>query len=136
MKTKIFPAKSEYLDDVIGFVMDEIAQYEVEPKTEMQLGIVIEEIFINIANYSYNPAVGEAELRVEVKENPLSVVIEFLDSGVPFDPLAREDADISEEATMQREGGLGIFIVKNTMDAVDYRYEDGKNILTIRKKLK
>ena len=63
------------------------------------------------------------------------MVIQFLDHGKPFDPLAKEDADTSEEALMDRIGGLGILLVKETMDEVSYSYEDGKNILTILKKL-
>ncbi len=74
-------------------------------------------------------------MRCEILEEPLRVVIQFLDSGKPFDPLAREDADTSEEGLMSREGGLGILLVKNTMDDVQYSYEGGKNILTILKKL-
>ena len=68
-------------------------------------------------------------------DDPLRVVIQFLDHGKPFDPLAREDADTSEEALMERIGGLGILLVKETMDEVSYSYEEGKNILTILKKL-
>jgi len=104
-------------------------------RTLLQLRLAVEEIFVNIASYAYSPEVGEAEIRCEVLEDPLRVVIQFLDSGTPFDPLAKEDADTSQEALMSREGGLGILLVKNTMDDVQYSYEDGKNILTILKKL-
>ena len=62
-------------------------------------------------------------------------MVQFLDGGKPFDPLAKEDAATSEEALMAREGGLGILLVKTTMDGVQYSYEDGKNVLTIVKKL-
>ncbi len=74
-------------------------------------------------------------MRCEVLKDPLRVVIQFLDGGKPFDPLAREDADTSREGLMSREGGLGILLVKDTMDDVQYAYENGKNILTILKKL-
>ena len=62
--------------------------------------------------------------------------MQFLDRGVPFDPLATADPDLSPEAIMEREGGLGIFMVKKMMDDVSYAYEDGKNTLTILKGLR
>ncbi len=104
-------------------------------RTMLQLRLAVEEVFVNIASYAYEQGEGEAEIRCEILEDPLRVWIQFLDSGRPFDPLAREDADTSEEALMAREGGLGILLVKTTMDDVQYSYEDGKNILTIIKKL-
>ena len=92
-------------------------------------------IFVNISSYAYDPSVGPAEVRCEVLEDPMRVIIQFLDGGKPFDPLAKEDADTSEEALMSRIGGLGILLVKETMDDVSYEYKDGQNILTILKNL-
>ena len=128
-------ATTEELDTVTDFVEEKLAPYECPMRTMLQLRLAIEEIFVNIASYAYSPEIGEAEVHCEVLKDPLRVVIQFLDSGQPFDPLAREDADTSEEALMSREGGLGILLVKNTMDDVQYSYENGKNILTIQKTL-
>ncbi len=135
MDSMTVAAKTENLDAVVDFVEEELAPFECPMRTLLQLRLAIEEIFVNIASYAYAPVEGEAEVRCEVLEDPLRVVIQFLDSGQPFDPLAREDADTSEDALMSREGGLGILLVKNTMDDVQYSYENGKNILTISKKL-
>ena len=129
------PAKTESLGMVNGFVSRQLEPRNCAEKTLFQLRLAIEEIFVNLASYAYYPGEGEAEVCCEVLEDPLRVVIRFLDSGMPFDPLAREDADTSPEALMRREGGLGILLVKNTMDDVQYAYENGKNILTILKKL-
>ena len=128
-------ARTDQLDTVTDFVEEKLAPCGCPSRTMLQLRLAIEEIFVNIASYAYSPAEGEAEVRCEVLEEPLRVVIQFLDGGQPFDPLAREDADTSEEALMSREGGLGILLVKKTMDDVQYSYEGGKNILTIMKKL-
>jgi sigma-B regulation protein RsbU (phosphoserine phosphatase) len=128
-------AKTENLDAVVAFVEEMLEPFGCPMRTLLRLRLAIEEIFVNIASYAYAPGEGEAEVRCEVLEDPLRVVIRFLDSGTPFDPLAREDADTSEEALMSREGGLGILLVKNTMDDVQYAYENGKNILTILKTL-
>ena len=135
MNSMTIAAKTESLDMVNDFVEEKLASYECPMRTLLQIRLAIEEIFVNIASYAYAPAEGEAEVRCEVLEDPLRVVIQFLDGGKPFDPLAQEDADTSEEALMSREGGLGILLVKTTMDDVQYSYEDGKNILTIMKKL-
>ena len=123
------------LDEVIAFVNKRLEKYGCDSKTLMQIHLAVEVIFVNIASYAYDPAVGPAEVNCEVLEDPLRVVVQFLDGGKPFDPLAREDADTSEEALMSRIGGLGILLVKETMDDVSYEYRDGKNILTIQKNL-
>ena len=128
-------AKIESLDTVYKFVNEKLTSLNCEERTLYQLRLAIEEIFVNIASYAYHPKDGEAEVRCEVLEAPLRVVIQFLDSGTPFDPLAAEDADTSPEGLIGREGGLGILLVKNVMDDVQYTYENGKNILTILKKL-
>ena len=131
----IVPAKGDALDTVCDFVEERLEPWGCTPRTLFQLRLAIEEIFVNIASYAYKPKEGNAEVRCQVREEPLQVEIQFLDSGVPFDPLAREDADTSQEGLMSREGGLGILLVKNTMDDVQYTYKDGKNILTIMKNL-
>jgi sigma-B regulation protein RsbU (phosphoserine phosphatase) len=104
-------------------------------RTLMQIRLAVEEIFVNISSYAYDPSVGPAEVRCEVLQDPLRVVIQFLDGGKPFDPLAGEDSDTSEQALLERDGGLGILLVKETMDEVSYEYKDGRNILTILKNL-
>ena len=135
MESLTVPAKVDSLDAINGFVDEKLEACGCPRRIQLQIQLAVEEIFVNIASYAYHPKDGEAEVRCEVLEDPLRVVIQFLDSGVPFDPLAREDADTSEEGLMSREGGLGILLVKETMDEVEYSYENGKNILTILKKL-
>lgn len=135
MKSLTVSAKAECLDEINAFVEGELEAYDCPMKTQMQIEVAVEEIFINIASYAYHPVEGEAEIRCEVLRDPLRVVIQLLDGGRPYDPLAKEDADTSEEAIMAREGGLGILMVKKTMDDVKYSYENGKNVLTIQKNL-
>ncbi len=135
MKSLIVPAEVGSLDEAKDFVDGQLEAYDCPVKTRLHIELAVEEIFMNIASYAYRPESGEAEIRCEVLHDPLRVVIQFLDGGVPFDPLAREDADTSPEALEAREGGLGILLVKRTMDDVSYTYENGKNILTIRKNL-
>ena len=135
MKRLTVPAKEEHLDEINVFVGQELEAYDCPMNVQLQIELAIEEIFINIASYAYHPVEGEAEIRCEVLQDPLRVVIQFLDGGKPYDPLAKEDADTSVEALEERVGGLGILLVKKTMDDVKYAYEGGKNILTIEKNL-
>ena len=135
MKFIIVPALPEELTKVQTFVDTELEALDCPMDAQFQIDLAVEEIFVNIASYAYRPDVGEAEIRVEVNEDPLRVVVQFLDHGKPFDPLAKEDADTSPEAIERRLGGLGILLVKRSMDAVTYAYENGRNILTIEKKL-
>ena len=104
-------------------------------KAQMQIGVAVEEIFINIANYAYAPDKGKATVCVEVSEEPVTVTITFVDHGVPYDPLAKADPDVTLPAVEREIGGLGIFMTKNLMDDVTYEYRDGKNILTLKKNL-
>ena len=135
MENLIVTAEVKNLDAVTDFVLQRPEIAACPKNTQLQLRLAVEEVFVTIASYAYDPAIGPAEVRCEVLDDPLRVVIQFLDHGKPFDPLAREDADTSEEALMERIGGLGILLVKETMDEVSYSYEEGKNILTILKKL-
>ena len=135
MESLTVTAVVDNLDEVIAFVEKRLENYGCDRKTLMQIRLAVEEIFVNISSYAYDPSVGPAEVRCEVLEDPMRVIIQFLDGGKPFDPLAKEDADTSEEALMSRIGGLGILLVKETMDDVSYEYKDGQNILTILKNL-
>ena len=104
-------------------------------KVQMQIDVAIDELFSNIAYYAYKPEVGPATVRVEVQQDPLAVIISFIDKGVPYDPLANEDPDVSLTAEERGIGGLGIYMVKKSMDDVNYEYKDGQNILTIKKNI-
>lgn len=135
MKELTIAATVENIDVVTDFVNEQLEALECPMKAQMQIDIAIDELFGNIAHYAYNPDVGEATVRVEVQKEPLSVIITFIDGGVPYDPLAAADPDTTLSAEERGIGGLGIFMVKKSMDEIAYRYENGKNILSIRKKI-
>ena len=129
-------ATVENIDVVTDFVNEQLEILGCPPKAQMQLDIAIDELFGNIAHYAYAPGVGEATVRVESIEDPFAVVITFIDEGVPYDPLAKEDPDTTLSVEERQIGGLGIFMVKKSMDDVAYEYKDGQNILAIKKLLK
>lgn len=133
MKELIVPAKIEELEHVLEFVQTELERVDCPVKTQMQMAITVEEIYVNIAHYAYNPEVGDAIIRCQLDEDPLRVIVQFEDTGKPYNPLEREDPDITLSAEEREIGGLGIYMAKQLMDQMEYRYEDGKNILTIQK---
>ena len=136
MAERIFPASQDQLGPVQDFIAEELERCDCPPRVKFQIDVAVEEIFINIAHYAYQPEQGgTATIRCSVGGDPLQVVIQFLDSGKPFDPLAKKDADTTLSAEERGIGGLGILMVKKSMDAVDYTYSEGKNILTIKKSL-
>ena len=133
MKELTIAATVENIEVVTDFVNQQLELLECPMKAQMQIDIAIDELFSNIAHYSYNPEVGQATVRVEVVENPLAVTITFIDNGIPYDPLAKEDPDLTLSAEERQIGGIGIYMVKKSMDEITYEYKDGQNILSIKK---
>lgn len=126
-------ATNENLREVMSFVDDILEQNGCTQKAQMQLDLAVEEIFVNIANYAYPDGTGKAEITVSVENS--EVKIELKDSGIQYDPLAKDDPDISLSADDRDIGGLGIFLTKKNTDSVSYRYENGQNILTMTKRI-
>ena len=135
MKELTIAATVENIAAVTDFVNEQLEELDCPMKAQMQIDIAIDELFGNIAQYAYGPEVGSATVRVEAAEEPLAVVITFIDGGVPYDPLKAASPDITLSAEERQMGGLGIYMVKKTMDEITYEYKDGKNILSIKKKL-
>ena len=131
----VIEAVPENLEEVLAFLGERLETADCAPKARMQLEVAVEEIFVNIASYAYNPEKGKATVRVEVSGDPLGVTITFIDHGVPYDPLAKEDPDVTLSAEERSIGGLGIFMTKQLMDDVLYEYKDGQNILRIKKSI-
>jgi anti-sigma regulatory factor (Ser/Thr protein kinase) len=130
-------AVKENLNTVLEYVGKCLETTKCSPKARMQIDMAVEEIFINIACYAYahKKEVGRATVRVETTEDPLTVMLTFMDNGEPFDPLEKKDPNVNLPAEERGVGGLGIFLVKQTMDEVKYTYEYGTNILTLKKNL-
>lgn len=128
-------AKVENIEKVTEFVDRQLALYNCPQKAQLQIDIAIDELFGNIAHYAYDPKEGPATVRVEVIQNPMSVVLTFIDNGVPYNPLEKTDPDTSLSADEREIGGLGIYMVKKSMDDVLYEYKNGQNILKIKKSI-
>ena len=133
MKELTIKALVENVDEVLDFINAELEQADCSMKLQMQIDIAVEELFVNIAHYAYPEGPGDAAIFCDVSGDPLCCSITFVDSGIPYDPLAKEDPDITLSAEERDIGGLGIFMVKKSMDEVSYEYVDGQNRLTIRR---
>lgn len=128
-------ALTENLGQVLGFVETRLEELDCPMKIQTQIDIAVEEIYVNIANYAYQSETGQATICIETEEDSGIVIIRFIDSGIPFNPLERKDPDVTLSAEERNIGGLGIYMVKKSMDDVSYEYQDGHNILTIKKKI-
>ena len=128
-------ASIENLEQVINFINKELDSNACPAKIKTQIDVVIDELFANIANYAYKEKDGEVIIKIDFEENPKCVEITFMDRGIPFNPLEREDPDITLSINERQIGGLGIFMVKKIMDEVTYDFKEGYNILKIKKNI-
>lgn len=133
MKELTVDASVDNIAVVTDFVTRELKTLNCPLKAQTQIVIAIDELFGNIARYAYAPDNGKATVRFETEHQPSAVIITFIDSGIPFDPLQQSDPDTHLSAQDRPIGGLGIFLVKKSMNSVEYAYENGQNILKIKK---
>ena len=121
---------TEVLDMVENFLEGQCSQ---EVKNEILISI--DELFINIAHYAYGEEVGDAAIRLELLAQPKRLKITMIDQGIPFNPLEKEDPDIDLTLEERKIGGLGIFMVKDYMDHLEYFYQNNSNTLILEKNL-
>jgi sigma-B regulation protein RsbU (phosphoserine phosphatase) len=135
MTEKVFPAKVDALESVLGFVEETLEGFECPMKTQMSICVAVEEVFVNVAHYAYGEGEGEVSFGIGFDAESRVATFRMADKGVPFDPLNKPDPDITLNAENRDIGGLGIFITKKTMDTVTYAYENGENVLIMKKKI-
>ena len=128
-------AAVDHLQEVLDFIESRLEEVGCGMKTQMQLTVAVEEIFVNIASYAYAPGSGRAKVCLELSREPKQATVTFTDRGRPFDPTAQEDPDVTLQAEEREVGGLGIFLVKKTMDDMTYQYQGGRNELCLKKKI-
>lgn len=121
------------LHEVLGFVTALLEEHDCPLKTQMLIEVSLEELFVNIAHYAYPEGDGWAEVRACVEDGVATVTL--IDGGIPYDPLAKPDPDVTLSAEERQIGGLGIYMVKKKMDEMTYEYRDGHNVLRFQKKL-
>ena len=126
-----YPAKAEAWDDALAFLEEQLEASSLSPKGQIQLKVALEELFVNVASYAYPSGEGDIDLTLSLDER--SVLATLQDSGRPFDPFSHADPDVTLPAEERGVGGLGIYMVKKTMDFFSYCYENGRNVTTIEK---
>ena len=124
-------ALTENLDRVLEFIEEQLEQYDCPNKTVIQIKIAVEELFVNIAHYAYGEETGYAIIQTETEAGKIKITL--IDGGMHYNPLEKKDPDVTLSAEERQIGGLGIYMVKKSMDSVEYEYVDEKNCLTITK---
>lgn len=135
MKELTVEASRENLLQVQSFIDAELEAADCPMATQIAIDVAVEELFVNVASYAYGDGKGSATIQVSIHKDPKAAEITLIDSGMPYDPLAKPDPDVTLAAKDRKKGGLGIFMVKSSMDDVKYAYRDGKNVLTLIKNL-
>lgn len=119
------------LADFVDAIAEEAS---IDPSLAMSLNLALEEAVTNVVMYAY-PAGEEGDVDIVAELSEGTLLFTISDKGIPFDPTKKEDADITLSVEERQIGGLGIFLVRQLMDTVEYERKDGYNILTMKKKL-
>lgn len=135
MRELTVAAAMDQLPVVTAFLDEELERRQCPSRIRFQLEMAVDELISNIVRYGYGGGAGTITVQLEWEEAPTTVVLTFLDRGVPYDPLQREDPDLTLSAEQRQTGGLGIFLVKQFMDRMEYRFVDGQNMLTLWKSI-
>jgi len=135
MRELTLPATVENIETITDFVNEYLDEMGCSMKVQMQIAVVIDEVFSNIAHYAYLSSVGDVTVNVDLDEESHKIMLSFADHGVKYNPLAKDDPDITLSAEDREIGGMGIFMVKKLMDEIAYEYREGQNVLKMWKKL-
>ncbi len=127
-------ARLENLEMVYKFINQELAHVKYHPSKKLELELALEEAYVNIVRYAYRDD-GKIQIKSQLKENPLQITIQFMDQGIPYNPLENKDPELSLKTDDKKIGGWGIYLIKKFMDQAEYAYEKGCNILTLQKTL-
>ncbi len=129
-----FPATLDRLEEMIAFILDFAEKQELDQSAAMKVRLAAEEILVNIINHAYPNESGEINIACTPAENSAAgLALEIRDTGLPFNPLEKEDPDISLPMEDRQIGGLGIFLARKVMDEISYERRGDTNILKMEK---
>lgn len=135
MKERIFSADDKELDNVLEYLDNFLEENDCDPKIELRFNIALEEMFVNVAHYAYEGKPdGYCKITLEMEKD--DAIVTLFDAGFEYNPLAKEDPDITLSAEERGIGGLGVFMVKKYMDECTYKRENNENIFMMRKKIR
>lgn len=133
MKKRFNPIKDRS-SEIVAFLMSS-PDMPKDEELRFKIELSIEEAVENVVQYAYEGGIGWLEAGTKLDDKTLVLTIELRDAGVPFNPLEKDDPDITLSADERPVGGLGIFLCKSMMDSISYRYEDGNNVLVMKKRV-
>ena len=134
MIKKRFNPISDRSSEIVAFLMSS-PDMPTDPDLRFKIELSIEEAVDNVVQYAYEGGIGWLEAGTSLDDKSLVLTIELRDAGVPFNPLEKDDPDITLSAKERPVGGLGIYLCKQMMDSISYRYEDGNNVLVMTKRV-
>ena len=133
-RSLILPNDVNAVPQLASFVDDVCEQLDIDPSTNMSLNLALEEAVVNVMKYAY-PEGTKGEVHIDAKASDKRLRITITDSGIPFDPTSQLESDTSLSVEERPIGGLEIYLVRQLMDSINYNRVDGKNVLTLLKKL-
>ena len=128
-------SKLESLDTLNDFVHQIIQNSPCTEQQQIQIDLVVEELFVNIVNYAYPESMGMVQVECKLSGDAGQVIIQFKDQGIEFNPLAQKEIDVHDRFERRPVGGLGIYLAKKYTNSIEYERTDGSNVLTIMKNL-
>ena len=134
-KTLHVPATHDSIRLIIDETLPLLEESGEERKIVNKVRLVLEELLVNVVSYAYDGGEGYIDIHTEITFDPKNLLIVIKDGGKPFDPTAKKDPDLNVPLKDRPIGGLGIFLVKQTMDEVIYERVNDENVLTLKKKL-
>ena len=134
MIKKRFNPITDRSSEIVSFLMSS-PDMPTDPDLRFKIELSVEEAVDNVVQYAYEGGIGWLEAGTSLDDKSLVLTIELRDAGVPFNPLEKDDPDITLSAKERPVGGLGIYLCKQMMDSISYRYEDGNNVLVMTKRV-
>jgi anti-sigma regulatory factor (Ser/Thr protein kinase) len=135
MESRDFTASFSNFDLMMNFIRDSMKKFVKSEENMMQFEVAIEEALVNIIKYGYSSPSGTIEIACGFLPSDRSLVVKITDRGIPFNPLDTQELKAPKALESQNLGGLGLHFIKNMADSVTYEYKDGKNQLTLKKRL-
>ncbi len=134
MIKKRFNPITDKTSEIVAFLMTS-PDIPTDAGLRFKIEISVEEAVENVVRYAYEGGIGWLEAGTSLDNDSLMLTIELRDAGVPFNPLEMPDPDITLSVKEREIGGLGIFLCKKMMDNIEYKYENGNNVLIMKKKV-
>ncbi len=126
-------ANPDQMPKVLHFVEEQMRPLRFSVTERSLMKMSVEEIFMNVADYAYGNEEGRVQVIAEANAGENALELTFIDRGQPFDPLSKEDPDVTLPGKERKQGGLGIFLAKSQMDDMIYTYKEEKNMLYMKK---